>query len=201
MRSIRLIITSSAICFFFVTVISQNALSENVKEPMQKWAISFSITENFTLDSHEGYGISISRKLSDYSWIRVSESFGYYRNAYPGETRYGIKNETYITYLRYVKPEQRAHFYYGLGPCLLFEYNEKERVYLDRTVTDSFKEWAVGVVGVLGVEVTTTEYLRFHAEYRVNAFYARDSSSRGYETKNFYFNAGNVMIFGLSVYF
>ena len=65
----------------------------------KKWALSFQIEDDFQLTSYEHHGVSISRRISDNSWIRLSE--GLMLDFYESTSieGYEINSRTTIVYL------------------------------------------------------------------------------------------------------
>jgi hypothetical protein len=112
---------------------------------------------------------------------------------------YEINSRTTIVYLRYLGSSHRARFYWGCGPKIYYEYDEHK--YKFSGYKNSRKYWLAGIIGILGVEVTATDYLRFHAEYRGSFYYRRSYYSNRAMEERFSFNIGEGVRFGLSIYF
>jgi opacity protein-like surface antigen len=183
------------------------------------WALQFRITTDFNLAAFEYGQLSIKRQFTSKSAVRASINLGFHGRDETGygdveKDREGSGVEISTLYQRYLNPERRGSFYWGVGPLFEIasaETENRHEGFLERR--DSYDRWELGVRGVAGVEWFATRSISLHAEYRVLASYWRskdkeelfsetgESSVREYETDQWAFTENGSVLFGVSLYF
>jgi outer membrane protein W len=131
-----------------------------------KWAISFAIEDNLRLEPYNGYGISATRIFSDKYSIRLSQSLSINDRDQGNRNSFEIRETTSLVFLGRFNPNKRAQCYWGAGFNGRYEYSEDKVNVGTEVYSHTRKEWTVGVLGIIGVEVFATDYIGFHAEYR-----------------------------------
>jgi hypothetical protein len=177
----------------------------------KNWAIEFRIMENFQLASFESNEVSLKQRLTAASALRYALGFDYEWNN-EGQKLDDISTHGSVLYQRYLNPENRARFYWGVGPGFAVAYsyrlNSTSTSFLERTLHD----YRVGVLAMTGAECFVWKTISLHAEYREEAVYhwvnevARVKGSGGSTTRSeFRFRTFDLrnsgVLFGLSVYF
>jgi hypothetical protein len=183
------------------------------------WALQFRITNNFNLAAFESGQLTIKRQFTTNSAVRAGISLGLSdtdetdEGGYTddtGATGVGIS----ILYQRYLRPDRRGRFYWGIGPVLEISSGESERrneeILTQRTTVDG---WELGVCGVAGVEWFATRAISLHAEYRGalsrlqttikrEIFYqGADPVKTEFKVEKWDFAESGAVLFGVSVYF
>ncbi len=184
------------------------------------WAIQFKIGKNFSLSNFSGTLISFQKTLSQRNAIRwgLSLSGGFDKN-HSGST---VKNKqgninTTITmnYLWYAHLQHRIRFYYGLGPRLLFKYQNTWHDQTDQQITTKMVQTdeGFGVEGVIGAEWFINNHMSLVAEYlpliegrhtfRVTRYYQNeyDVQARSSLTTTSANIGSEPVRFGISIYF
>ena len=184
-----------------LTVLPSKIIGSDVYHAKYNWAMSFMIEEYFTLGPHEGYGLSLSRKITNTGWIRMSESFSIDNYDQSHSDVFKFMDRTSIVYLHYVGVERRARFYWGTGPEFHYIYDKRTYYGTDYEITDKHKTWSIGIIGIIGMQVSATDYLCFHAEYRSSFSYSRNYFSGRLMLEKYQLNIGDGVRFGLDLYF
>jgi hypothetical protein len=202
------------------------------------WSLQFQITDQFGLQPFDGMMVSLKRHWSRRSALRlgvqVSAEGSSSTNSYwqeVADTLLGSNGQdadrSYqkftvdLSYLRYPWPGSQVNFFWGIGPLVSFsrddrtetsDYSSQGRV--DHRSTHSYQRtWALGAVGLVGVEWFLSKHFSFHSEYRASISYGRSISttedyrsymsertSRGTETDGWNVRSAYATL-GLSVYF
>lgn len=222
---IVLLIIASSVCF------AQKSGKDTLQNSLYKgsWSLLFEIGGNFTLRNFKGLMISVkthfSPKFAIRSGFNINQSVDnevldykdYY--GYAG-TNVPINNNSMsfsflITPLYYFNPGSRVNIFAGIGPRADYSHNYYEDYYLDYYLryvhVDS---WAIGLEGIVGVEVFPVHYLSLFGEYSASATLGKSISKN--TVKDYYTNitqeffnyhttysrlSADVVRFGLSLYF
>lgn len=153
------------------------------------WALQFSISSNFTLNSFKGAMLSAKYHLSATEAIRfgVTGDLSFYSTGgsySSSETRNGQSFELVSEYLFYSRPRKEIFLFWGVGPIVQFARSHSERLYSSSSTTQVNQSWALGPSAVLGVEWFATKWLSLHAEYGLSALYIRSKTSSEYRFSN-----------------
>ncbi|HMA76634.1 MAG TPA: hypothetical protein VKO43_04970 [Candidatus Krumholzibacteriaceae bacterium] len=197
----RKIIPVLLILISILVTASTLVLGDGFENRNHKWAISFSIERNLMLGPYDGYGISVSRILSDKYSLRLSQGLELQdRDSDPSEY-YEFRETTSLIFLGRINPENRAQCYWGVGPTGRYLYSEYTESRGTEEYTRSSKEWSVGALGILGVEVFANDYIGFHGEYRSLFLIGKRYDSQREDLRTIDFNIGSMFEFGMSIYF
>lgn len=183
-------------------------------------ALQFQINQNFSLKSFSGTLLSFQKVLSQRNAIRWGLSLtGAFANEQVNldtRAKSGNINATVsMNYLWYAHLQRRIRFYYGLGPRLLFGYqnnwqNGDSGSLVGRTITTNE---GIGIEGVAGVEWFVNRHISLTAEYlelvegqRIFSINKHDIGSTGSDIRS---TRTSTMIsvraepvrFGISIYF
>ncbi|MBS1513825.1 MAG: hypothetical protein JSS63_02260 [Bacteroidetes bacterium] len=193
-----------------------------------KWALQFTIDQNFTLSNFEGSIASVKKQFSPRSALRLGLSLDFGRSN--SKENDFIYNDTlnpqyskrfyfsafiYPTYLIYVNPNSPVNLYFGGGFTLGGSYrwheseqSEEEGSYYAWEKTYSY---GGGITGTVGVEFFPIKNFSILAEYFVSLQYANEVSSTVYTSPSNYQKRevtsdyveffGKRVNFGLAVYF
>lgn len=205
--------------------------NETVKNSLEKgkWALQFTIDQNFTLSNFEGSIASIKKQFSPNRALRLGLSldFGhtngeqnvrtFYDTTQPEFDKYtNFSAFIYPTYLFYVNPASEVNVYFGTGFTLGGRYNWRETeqnleeggVYYSWRRTYSY---GGGLTGTVGVEFFPMKSFSIIAEYFVSLQYSHDIEKSVYDVPGTYRVRessydqveffGKRVNFGLSVYF
>lgn len=211
---------------------------ENALHPGM-YSFIFQIDEQFALRPFNGMGVSLKRHGTRGSAFRLG--FGLDVNRDEDEGRNWTEEEdtllsesigtrTYnaynvrleLLYVMYPWPDSYVNFYWGAGPLVYFNWNDREnkstQIDSDSNVHTSWskssgRSWSAGAKGVVGVEWFANRRISFQMEYQAELYYrsTRYESERhsSYDTSVRYsedtgyrvvFDAG-IVIFGVSMYF
>ena len=194
MRSLLRVTTRVLFLASMLVIFSGSFVRSEVPEDHLKWAMSFTIRDDFQLYSYDGYGLAIARNFSEKTTIRISELL---QVSGAGTDDYDFRTATSVVLIRYIRPKQRSRFYWGIGPR--YSYHHR----YDKDVQYSYKYWTAGAVGIFGIEVRVLDFLRFHTEYCSRFDYSRRYSSNSYdgEESRFAFGLGENVLLGLTLYF
>jgi hypothetical protein len=183
------------------------------------WALQFRIANDVSLAAFEAGKLSLKRHLTAKSAIRagvglsITDSNDTATLERESDHR-GVGVEITALYQRYLNPDRRGDFYWGIGPLLDVTSTEEESQEGGCLTRRSSSDlWTVGILGVAGVEWFATRAISLHAEYRASASYIwRESKIERYsesdpptvqesESDRWSFSQGGSVLFGISVYF
>jgi len=194
MRSFLRSTTRAILLASTLVIFHNNIVRSEVLEDHLKWAMSFTIRDDFNLDSYNGYGMALARNFSDRTTLRISERIRL--TGYDSKT-YDFYTASSVVFIRYVRPEQRSRFYWGIGPQVSYSNNRQE----DNSY--SYKYWTIGSIGIFGIEVRVLDFLRFHTEYSAGFSYLQEYRYYGHyaERSKYTFQLGEGVLLGLTLYF
>jgi len=173
------------------------------------WSMQFKFMQDFTLTDFEGALISAKRHFTDKSALRFGLDLGFYfENIHESTDRDKNWFDMSFTalYVYYTSPNAPINFYLGFGPKI--SYGRTKTVYDDDDATyDYYRNWAIGVVGVWGVEWFVTKRISLICEYGAGLLYnsainekQRSGGNSAIKTHRFQLFSDSVD-FGVSVYF
>ena len=197
----RKIIPVLLILISILVTASTLVLGDGFGNRNHKWAISFSIERDLMLGPYDGYGISVSRIFSDKYSLRLNQSLNISDREWDANESYQFREISSLVILRRINPEDKAQCYLGLGPTGRYTYHERTRLRGAEKVTMTEKEWSVGVLGILGVEVFANDYIGFHGEYRSQFSIGKNYATGREDLRTIDFNIGSMFEFGMSIYF
>jgi hypothetical protein len=181
------------------------------------WALQFSITENFTVDNFNQFGVSLKRHFTSGSALRggitlgahdahVEASIGTLMSTVDSDVQ---SYEFGVGYMWYPNPDATVNVYFGAGPQFLFSSDDRHNELTNgETSSNKRSVWGVGVNGFMGVEWFAMESLGIHAEYGFTWNYRSDTlenSTSSESTQKSELTQWSLAFddvrFGLSVYF
>jgi hypothetical protein len=188
---IRVLICIITVLSFNYFSFSQDQSKEITSLKEGTWALQFGISSNFTLTSFQGSTFSVKYQLSDKNAIRSGVSIS--GNTSTGNsTTSGMVDDTSIgvipgtnssktqnislisQYLWYMNPSGPVHLYIGFGPSVSYSYSQSSpeniglgsnRYYLRSVNSSTSTQWAIGLMGSMGVEWFLNQWLSIRAEY------------------------------------
>ena len=201
MRTLKNLSTFSSLVVAIIIGTCNMTIGSTLDDKEYNWAISAAIEENLRLESYDGYGLSVTKLLSKRYSIRLSQSININQRDTGNHESFYFRERTTIVLLGRINPESKIQCYWGLGPTGKFRYyKDKYRSYLGEE-TRSKKDWSIGLLGTLGVELFAKEYLGIHIEYRSTLSYGRGYENGRYTEQTFNYYLGTVFEFGVSLYF
>lgn len=210
----------------------KNKKIESVKNSLEKgkWALQFTIDQNFTLSNFEGSIASVKKQLSPNRALRLGLSLEFFHNK--SEQRENTRTDTthpdngkhtdfsvfiYPTYLFYVNPQEMINLYFGAGITLGGRYHwteNKQDLIIGYNYYYNYSRsysYGGGLTGAVGVEFFPLKNFSIIAEYFASFQYSHsiEKNIRDYpgdfrqtesNSDSFEF-FGKRVNFGLSVYF
>ena len=205
--------------FVLSTLISTFAFAQD-NLPNNGYALSFGISQNFTLSDFDGYiafkkifnGGNQLRFLLRPEYTHKNSSIEDNQNIYDKieTTANGLSLSIGADYLWRVLQNNNVQMYGGGGVLVGYgnSKTEQTKTYSDSTLTSTSKInfWTLGIRGILGAEWLVTKNIGLHAEYILNFKYnnsktdaIQDSNPSG-SRKNDEFSLGQSVFFGISFY-
>ncbi len=231
-----------AVVFLFL-IITKHAISQEVPEAeitkkneavknsleKGKWALQFTIDQNFTLSNFEGSIASIKKQFSPNRALRLGLSidFGHANGEQNKRTLFDTVQPEfdkstsfsafiYPTYLFYVNPSSEVNVYFGTGITAggRYDWRESEQNLDEGGVYYTWRRsytYGGGVTGTVGVEFFPMKSFSIIAEYFVSLQYSHMVEKSVYDVPHQYEVReanydmveffGKRVNFGLSVYF
>ncbi len=205
--------------FVLSTLISTFAFAQD-NLPNNGYALSFGISQNFTLSDFDGF-IAFKKIFNSGNQLRflLRPQYTYKNNSIEDNQNIYDKSETTSNrfvlslgadYLWRVLQNNNVQMYGGGG--FLVGYNnsktEQTTTYSDSTLTSTSKInfWTFGIRGILGAEWLVTKNIGLHAEYIFNVKYnnkktdiIQDNNPTA-SRKDDEFSLGQSVFFGISFY-
>ncbi|MBS1494688.1 MAG: hypothetical protein JST55_14330 [Bacteroidetes bacterium] len=238
MKKILLLAVIFLFLINFKQAISQNVSeteitkkNDNVKNSLEKnkWALQFTIDQNFTLSNFEGSIASVKKQFSPNRALRLglSVEFGHSNQelnkrslvdtTQPEFSKYtDFSVFIYPTYLFYINPSSEVNVYFGTGITTggSYYWRESEQNLTEGGVYYAWNRtysYGGGLTGTVGVEFFPMKSFSIIAEYFVSLQYSHNVEKSVYDvphqyevresTYDEYQFFGKRVNFGLSVYF
>ncbi len=195
-----------------------------------KWALQFTIDQNFTLSSFEGSVASVKKQFSSTRALRLGLSLDFSRSndetnrltkidtAKPSYSKgFGYTIFVYPTYLFYMNPKDPVNLYLGAGFTAGGSYYWSESRQDDNVAPSYYYQYQQsysyggGLTGTIGVEFFPIKNLSIIAEYFASFQYSHNVSTSIHDYPGDYRKLeshgdefrffGKRVNFGLSVYF
>lgn len=208
------------LCSMFITpeLYSQKDSSDNSLLG-GKWALMFSINNNFNISSLEGAMLSGKYQFSTRTAVRAGFGVNYSNSegiieeeeiASPIEsTTRGYNIHTYFVY--YFLKNSPVNPYIASGPFYDYDKANSSQSSFDESAVREESTWSLGMGFLFGVEWFPAKSIGLFAEYNPRFFYSKynyyrfeqnefESFTRKINTDGFSFS-GNTARLGLGVYF
>ena len=220
----------AVILFSLCTSIHSQTKTEGRENSLEagKWALQFTIDQNFTLSNFEGSVASVKKQFSPHSALRLGLSldfghsnseerqYAYNDTLNPEYTkRFSFSSFIYPTYIVYINPGSPVNVYFGGGITLGGSYYWRESEQAEKI--GSSYAWSTdysyggGITGLIGIEFFPMKNFSILAEYFASLQYANRvykriyNSGSGYQSSEITEDAiefyGKRVNFGLAVYF
>lgn len=177
------------------------------------WALQFALNPNLDVGSFSGSVLSVQRQFSAARALRLGvsldgrfESFDAESSASNAEQDRDVQSiRVQTAYLAYLGGDNDIHAYAGAGPFVRYLNSDRS----DDASTQEQETFAVGALGVVGVEWFVRSNLSLLAEYAADVEYAQTTSTNSndgpapdseVEETRFSFGGRGTTV-GISVYF
>ena len=204
--------------FVLSTLISTFAFAQD-NLPNNGYALSFGISQNFTLSDFDGF-IAFKKIFNSGNQLRFLLRPQYTHKTNKYENRAPFDEEEIITsdlalyggadYLWRLLQKNNVQMYGGCGFLLGYGYGKAEQtlIYNDTVFTPTQKvtSWKYELRGILGVEWSVSKNIGLHAEYILNFRYDTienklKSRNGTHQSENYdRFSLGQSVCFGISFY-
>jgi hypothetical protein len=161
-------VAAAVICLGFAG--QSTAADQNQPAGGKNWAIEFRILENLQLGPFESNEVSLKQRLSDASALRYALGLDYEWNN-EGQKSDDISTHGSVLYQRYLNPENRARFYWGVGPGFAIAYSYRLDSGSISYIERNFHDYRAAILGMTGVECFVWKAVSIGAEYRDEAVY------------------------------
>ncbi len=205
--------------FVLSTLISTFAFAQD-NLPNNGYALSFGISQNFTLSDYDGF-IAFKKIFNSGNQLRflLRPDYTYKSNSIEDNQNIYDKSETTSNgfvlslgtdYLWRLLQNNNVQMYGGGGFLLGYNNSKTEQTttYSDSTLTSTSKInfWTFGIRGILGAEWLVTKNIGLHAEYIFNVKYNNKKTDTIQDNnptasrKDDEFSLGQSVFFGISFY-